>query len=178
MNEEVVISDAEPEDALEINHLYYKAWLKTYPNEKVGITVDDIEHSYKDEFTAEKIDNLKKIIKELPKNKKRLLAKIGDKIVGSCVVSIEEETNSLVTIYVLPGYEGRGIGTKMWSVARNFLDKNKDTIVTVADYTNAVHFYKKLGFVETGKRIVDDKHKMKSGNIIPEIEMKLDKSLI
>ena len=107
-----------------------------------------------------------------------MLAKIEDKIVGSCVVSIGEETNFLVTIYVLPGYEGRGIGTKMWDVARNFLDKNKDTIVTVAEYTNAVHFYKKLGFIETGKRIVDDKHKMKSGNIIPELEMKLDKSLL
>lgn len=72
---EVKIFEAVPEDAFGITNVLHKTWLFTYPNQKIGLTVDDIEDSYKDEFTIEKINNLKEIIKILLKIKKGLLQK-------------------------------------------------------------------------------------------------------
>jgi ribosomal protein S18 acetylase RimI-like enzyme len=169
--EEIKILDAVPDDALGITTVFYKAWLATYPNEEKGVTVEDIEDSYKDEFSAEKIKNLKELIRNLPKNKKRLVAKKRNLIVGACTVIRNETNNHLRTLYVLPEFQNKGIGTNLWNKAMEFLDPKKDTIVQVADYTqNAINFYKKLGFVDTGKRTAQESGPLKSGAII-DMEM-------
>ncbi len=170
--QEIKILDAVPEDAVGIINLFYKTWLATYPNKEKGITIEDIEDSYKDEFSVENIENLKALIRDLPKNKKRLVAKMGDTIVGACTVIRNDDTNHLRTLYILPEFQHRGIGTKMWNKAMEFLDPTKDTIVQVADYTeDAIRFYKKLGFVDTGKRTTDESERFKSGAIIVDMEM-------
>jgi ribosomal protein S18 acetylase RimI-like enzyme len=170
--EEITILDAVPDDALGITSVFYKAWLATYPNKERGITVEDIEDSYKDEFSAEKIENLKELIRNGPKNKKRLVAKKGNLIVGACTVIRSEDHNHLRTLYILPEFQHKGIGTKLWNKAMEFLDPTKDTYVQVADYTEqAIHFYKKLGFVDTGKRTPQESGSFKSGAIIMDMEM-------
>ena len=170
--EEIKIIDAVPEDAQGITNVFYKTWLATYPNKEKGVTVEDIEDRYKDEFSDEKIENLKQLIRNLPKNKKRLVAKKGDMIVGTCTVIRNENNNHLRTLYVLPEFQGKGIGTKLWNKASEFLDPKKDTIVQVAEYTeHAIHFYKKLGFADTGKRTTQESEKLKSGAIIVDMEM-------
>src|SRR3989344_3200491 len=170
--EEVKILDAVPDDALGITNVFYKAWLATYPNKEKGVTVEDIEDSYKDEFSEEKIENLKELIRNLPENKKRLVAKIGDLVVGACTVIRNEDYNHLRTLYVLPEFQNKGIGTKLWNKANEFFDPKKDTFVQVADYTeNAINFYKKLGFIDTGKRTAQESDKLKSGAVIIDMEM-------
>ncbi len=170
--EEIKILDAVPDDALGITNVFYKAWLATYPNKEKGVTVDDIEDSYKDEFSPEKIENLKELIRNLPKNKKRLVAKKGDMIVGACTIIRNENDNHLRTLYVLPEFQNKGIGTLLWNAAVKFLDPKKDTCVQVADYTeHAIRFYKKLGFVDTGKRTAQESEKLKSGAVIVDMEM-------
>jgi ribosomal protein S18 acetylase RimI-like enzyme len=170
--EDIKILDATPDDALGITNVFYKAWLATYPNEEKGVTAEDIEDSYKDEFSVGKIENLKALIRNLPKNKKRLVAKKGNMVVGACAVIRNEDNNHLRTLYVLPEFQNKGIGTKLWNKAIEFLDPKKDTIVQVADYTeNAISFYKKLGFVDTGKRTMQESDKLKSGAVIVDMEM-------
>ena len=170
--EEIKLLDAVPEDAVGIINVFYKAWLATYPNKEKGITIDDIEDSYKDEFSVENIENLKALIRDLPKNKKRLVAKTGDTIVGACTVIRNDDTNHLRTLYILPEFQHRGIGTKLWNKAMEFLDPAKDTVVQVADYTDdAIRFYKKLGFIDTGKRTIEESGRFKSGAIIVDMEM-------
>jgi ribosomal protein S18 acetylase RimI-like enzyme len=170
--DEIDILDAVPEDALGITNVFYKAWLSTYPNAEKGVTVEDIEDSYKDEFSAEKIDNLKELIRNIPENKKRLVAKKGAMVVGACTVIRNEHNNHLRTLYILPEFQSKGIGTRLWNKAMEFLDPRKDTYVQVADYTeNAINFYKKLGFVDTGKRTPQESEKLKSGAVIVDMEM-------
>lgn len=170
--EEIKILDAVPEDALGITNVFYRAWLATYPNVEKGITTEDIEDSYKDDFSAGKISELKELIRNLPKNKKRLVAKKGDLIVGACTVIRNEGSNHLRTLYVLPEFQNQGIGKKLWGKALEFLDPEKDTFVQVADYTeNAINFYKKLGFVDTGKRTPQESGAFKSGAVIIDMEM-------
>lgn len=170
--EEIKILDAVPEDSLGITNVFYKSWLATYPNAEKGITIEDIEHSYKDDFSEEKISELKELIRNLPNNKKRLVAKKGDLIVGSCTVIRNENNNNLRTLYVLPEFQNKGIGKRLWEKAMEFFDPKNDTFVQVADYTeNAINFYKKLGFVDTGKRTPQESGPFKSGAVITDMEM-------
>jgi len=161
-----------PEDALDLTKLYHKTWLDTYPNNELGIMREDIEDSYKDSFSEERINNYKEVIKNAPKSQKRIVAKYKDLIVGVISVEIEDRINMLKTIYVLPEFQSKGIGTMLWNEVKDFLDARKDTVVHVVTYNdNAIGFYKKIGFVDTGKRWADDKWKMKSGATLPEMEM-------
>lgn len=170
----IEISGAVPDDSQGINTVLYEAWLATYPNEEIGITVEDIEESYKDRLSPERIEKGKERLRNIPENERRLVAKAEGRIVGVSRVIKGKEKNILQTLYVLPDYQGRGVGTALWEEGKKFLDLTKDTVLEVATYNkNAINFYKKLGFEDTGKRITDERFRMKSGNIVPEMEMAL-----
>lgn len=168
----IQITKPVPEDALGITTVLYKAWLATYPNDALGITAEDVEGSYKESFSEERIKKSEENLRNIPTNQKRVVAKDGDMVVGMATMVKNDNNNQLRTIYVLPDYHGKGIGTMLWEAVKDFVDPAKDTIVQVADYNQqAIKFYEKLGFVDTGKRWKDEKWKMRSGAYIPEMEM-------
>lgn len=169
----ISIEKSKPEDVKDINNILYQTWIDTYPNEELGVTVEDIKNSFKDSFTEEYINNVKEKISNADKNNKLYLsAKDGDKIVGVCMVKKQDEQNLLQTIYILPEYQGLGIGQMLWDEAKKFLDPNKETRLEVVDYTKAVDFYKKLGFVETGNKFQREEiFKSSKGVTLSEIEM-------
>jgi ribosomal protein S18 acetylase RimI-like enzyme len=168
------IRNAKPEDVLGINTVLYKAWLVTYPNEEFGITKEDIEESYKSVFTEESIKKREEGMRNIPANQKRLVAVYEGQIVGATSMVKNEEYNQLRTIYILPEFQGKGIGSKLYREAVIFCDKSKKLIVQVATYnTNAIRFYEKHGFVDTGKRFTDEQFRFKSGAIIPEMELEI-----
>lgn len=170
--QKVIIEPATPEDVKGMQEVFYKTWLATYPNEEVGITVDDIEDKFKDAFTEEILIRRAEQITHLPQGHALFFAKDGDTVVGLCRVIKSETENRLQAIYILPEYQGRGIGTLLWNEAKKVFDENKDIVVAVAEYNqNAINFYTKLGFEDTGKRWKDEKFTMKSGAQIPEMEM-------
>ncbi|HMP67637.1 MAG TPA: GNAT family N-acetyltransferase [Candidatus Paceibacterota bacterium] len=167
----VNISPITPEDIYQANEVFYKTWLDTYPNEKLGITEDDIHHKFqqKDE---EFFERKKKEIANLPEGSGYLVARVEDKIVGVVIYFSNKELNEIKAIYVLPEYQGHGIGFKLWKEALLDFDDTKDSFVNVADYNkNAIAFYEKLGFVDTGNRFADERFKLKSGSVIPEMRM-------
>ncbi len=169
-----LISIAIPEDYVGIEEVFYRTWLSTYPNEEIGITEDDIEDRFKNRSKPEVIKKRKERIGNPPSDEKFFVAKEDKIIVGVCRVSLKEDRNQLQAIYVLPEYQGRGIGKMLWSEAQKFFDPEKDIYVELAVYNKgALEFYKKLGFVDTGRRIKNDNFKMKSGVVIPEMEMVL-----
>lgn len=151
-------------DAKEIQEVRYQTWLKTYPNKKEGITAKDIKERFKNRFSQESIQKTKEKILDSSGKYLFLVAKEGDKIISICELAKKDADNELQSIYVLPDYQGRGIGSMFWRKALEFFGREKDVIVSVATYnTNAINFYKKLGFTDTGKRITD--------GYIPEMEM-------
>jgi GNAT superfamily N-acetyltransferase len=166
-----------PEDARGITTLLYKTWLATYPNEKLGITAEDIEETYKNEFSEKTINKRAEAYRTPSPKVKRMIAKDGDIVVGMIAMIRNVENNQLRTVYVLPKYQGKGIGTMLREAVKDFADPSKDIIVQVADYNNqAIKFYEKIGFVDTGKRWNDEQFKLKSGAQIPEMEMVIRKS--
>ena len=166
------ITSATSDDALGIQEVFYKTWLDTYPNNEAGITVEDIEDMFKNAFTEETIQKRKEQIRNPKDGVIMLIAKDGSKVVGLCVLVKREDKNQLQAIYVLPEYQGKRIGSLFWEEAIKIFGLSKDIIVEVATFNDkAISFYKKLGFKDTGKRFSNEKFRMKSGSIIPEMEM-------
>jgi ribosomal protein S18 acetylase RimI-like enzyme len=169
---EVKVSTAQPEDARGFVEVIHETWLATYPNEALGITKDDIEERFKDSFTKEGLELRTKALANPSEGAAFFVAKDGDKIIGICSIRKDAESNQLQSIYVLPEYQGQGAGQLLWEEAEKHFNASNDTIVHSATYnTNAINFYKKLGFVETGKEFFDERFRMKSGVIIPETEL-------
>ncbi len=169
---DIKIAEAVPEDARAISEVQYKTWLETYPNKEAGITVDDIHDRFKNRFTDESIKKREEYMRSQPANQKTWVVRMDGRVVGFGAVIKHEDKNQLQSIYLLPEMQGRGVGRKLWEEMSKFSDPSKDTIVQVATYNApAVGFYKKLGFVDTGKRFSDERFRMKSGAVIPEMEM-------
>ncbi len=177
MNTILITKPKIPEDIIQIQEVFYRTWLETYPNKKVGITREDIEEYFKNRLDPEMIQKRINAFSQLPSNELFLVAKDGEKVIGVCRIVNRETYNQLQAIYVLSEYQRHGVGKMFWDKGREFFDKSKDTIVQVAIYNKkAISFYEKLGFVDTGKRFTEERHKMPiSGALIPEMEMVLVK---
>ncbi len=170
--QKIVIKKPLPKDAQGVQELLYHTWLATYPNEEFGITVDDIEDRFNDRKWEEALVKRKKYISDPPIGDAMLVAKEVHRIVGLCRVIRHEDKNELLAIYVLPEHQGRGVGKLLWQQAKKCFDSGKNTIVQVATYNKkAIRFYEKIGFCDTGKRWSDEKFKMKSGAVLPLMEM-------
>ena len=169
----IVIQTPKKEDISGIQDVFYKTWLATYPNEEIGITKEDIIERFKNSFSEEGLKRRTNYFLNIPENELFLIAKEGPNVVGVCKFVKREKFNQLQAIYVLPKYQGKGIGFMFWEKAQEFIGDSKDIIVQVAAYNKqAISFYKKLGFIDTGKRFTDEKLKMPiSGVVMPEMEM-------
>ncbi len=174
MKPAITVSKAAEEDAFGIARVHKATWLDTYPNEEYGISKEDVEDRVKNRLSAESLEKTRDLIRESveQKNTLYLVAKEGESVVGFSKGTIEDIYNKLDAIYILPEYQNKGIGKKLWSDLEKFFDKEKDTIVHLAKYnTKAMQFYKSLGFEETGKYFTEERFRFKSGSILPETEM-------
>jgi len=169
---EIKITEAQAEDAEGMQDVFYYAWLTTYPNEEYGVTRDDVEDHFKDRHDAARLEKRRESIRAPDPHRRILVAKDKSKVVGLCRAAVSDDRNEIDAIYVLPEYQGKGVGTLLWNEAKKFFDPTKDTFVKVVTYnTKAIGFYTKLGFVDTGGRFTDERFRLKSGAIMPEMEM-------
>jgi len=175
----IEIRKAKREDVRIIQDVFYKTWLATYPNEKIGITKEDIEERFKKRLSKEAIQKRIEHICDMSGNYLFLVATNGDSVIGVCRLEKTADYFQIMAIYVLPEYQRNGIGKMFWEEAKKYFRKEKDIIVQVAIYnTKAISFYQKLGFTDTGKRFTEENLRMPlNGVAIPEMEMiiKLDK---
>jgi ribosomal protein S18 acetylase RimI-like enzyme len=168
------ITNAKSEDSEGIQKVFYETWIATYPNEQYGITLDNLKYRWQDMLSPKAITNLKELISTLDDNFRFLVAKADDKVVGASFLEKNEDHNRLQSVYILPEYQGQGIGRKIWEEAKTFFDLTKDTVVDVAIYnTKAIDYYKKLGFIDTGKRFDEDRNKDPKVVMRPMMEMRL-----
>ncbi len=151
-----------------------EAWITTYANQEYNITPEDIEYRFEAKATPEEMQKSRERLAHPKPGEKWYVAKDGTLVVGFCLVINNEGRNKLSSLYVLPRYQGRGIGTALWNKGRTHLDPQRDIEVWTAVYNaKAIAFYKKLGFEETGKRMEDPWLTMKNGAIIPELQLVL-----
>lgn len=146
---QIIITEPVLGDEEGIAYVHKQTWLETYPNEERGINKNDI--LLKDFDSEEKLEKWRNRIKENGTGGAYVcVAKNDGKVVGVCMAAKGGKYNELKIIYVLPQYQGMGIGTKLAESALKWLGVEKDIILDVVDYnSNAIAFYKKIGFLET-----------------------------
>jgi ribosomal protein S18 acetylase RimI-like enzyme len=131
-----------------------------------------LEDSFKDFLLPIAIEKRGQQIHNMSATEKQLVAKDGEKIVGLIRLIKRENVNQLQSIYILPEYQRKGIGIKLWKEGLKWFVERKPIIVHVATYnTQAISFYSKLKFKDSGKRFTEERMRMKNGVIIPEMEM-------
>lgn len=169
---EIEIVPAKAEHAKDIQSLLRESSRSMYINN--GYSNEDFRGKFRNQISDEAINKCARNISSLSENDKYVVAKIEGRIVGLCYVEKEPSKNILHAMYILPEYQNQGIGSQLWKNVRGFLDPTKDTFLYVFDSNNnAIEFYKKLGFISTGKTITEDRFTSKEGVIISEIEMVL-----
>ena len=83
-----------------------------------------------------------------------------------------ENCGEIDAMYVVPEFQGKGLGKKLIEKAFEWLGSNLDVKLVVVKYnTNAIEFYKKMGFQETANKVDYKGTKPASGKEIPRIEM-------
>lgn len=166
MNIEIV--EAMPGDASEICYVHKLVWLSTYPNQEIGITEDDIKTLKLD--GSERVAIRTRFLQDQSGDNKTYIAMYGHKIIGFCVGSKTATNNLIRSLYVLPDFQGRGIGRKLLLTIIEWLGSGKDIVLGVASYNKkAQDFYLKLGFTHTGE--VKEFITKPNGKSIPELVM-------
>ncbi len=171
----ISILQAKAADTLGITQLLYKTWLATYPNERAGVTEDDIHDRFEKRLSTVELEARSQSIEHMPDGWHVFVAKnpSGD-IVGMCRIHVEDTINKLQALYVDPMFQRQGIGSRLWNEALTYFNPDNDIELDVAVYNaRAIGFYTTLGFVDTGERFLDERFKMKSGAMIPEMKMVL-----
>lgn len=171
---EIKIIQGTPNDDWDIRNLRRATWFDTYPNEEFGVTVEDVESEFVKTATEE---GRKKSFEEhkgaySDPNFTCILARDGDKLVGFLMGKKFSDANRLLAIYVLPDYQGRGIGARLFEKGLEWFDPAKDILVNVVSYNKkAQEFYKRMGFEFTGRDATDVHEALPTGKVLPEIEM-------
>lgn len=169
------ISNATGTDAAQIQSVIINASRKMYLD--CGYSSEDFEKRFEKSLTKEHLDIYSKNIDTLSKNEMFLVAKYNNSIVAVLYVE-KSKHNILHAIYVLPEFQGKGVGLMLWSKAMQFIDMSKDTVLDVFSCNAlAIKFYKKIGFNFSGKKTVSDTFRSESGVYIEESEMILKSRL-
>ena len=84
-----------PADIAQIDSVYYKTWLTTYPNKEIGITEEDIHELFKDDTNPTLLDEKIKRIQNFPPTVVFLVAKEKEKVVGLCMMIQKDTYNQL-----------------------------------------------------------------------------------
>lgn len=170
MNKQIVITEATPEDAKAITYVRHKTWLMTYPNEKEGITKEDIEASFNKRSVEDESEQRAHRIKN-DITVHLWIAKEESIVVGFIEVRKDSNYNIIHALYVHPDYQQQGVGTALMNEALVWLGDEKEIICHVASYNEAaIGFYKQFGFRENGS-IKHDMVRLASGKEIPILVM-------
>jgi len=169
-NATVVITEATLDDVEAISEVQKETWLATYPNEQARITRDDILSE--DFFSKERLESRRKTISDPKSNSKFWVAKHEGKVIGYCCIQKLPDYNKIRSIYILPAFQGQGIGDRLMQKMFEFIDPTKPTKLSVAIYnTKAISFYEKHGFVKGIRHQKNPEGHFVSGREIPEMEM-------
>ncbi len=176
----IEISIAGPEDTNGIRFIRYRSSLANNANEESCRSADGINKirsaSSHDDETITKEDKSKprndvqRLQKNPPRQSETFVAKVNKEVIGFCTVVRGSEQNNLAEIYIVPAFQGKKIGRKLWDSARQFIDRTNDTTVALLRFNApAKKFYEGLGFAETG--VCWEGENLKNGNGSTVIEM-------
>lgn len=172
------IEKAESTDAADISRVSRKTWQATYPNEELGITIEDIRERTEGrdgELIEQKIEQWRNTIESSGENHDVFVARVNDEIVGFINPKIGKNgKRRLGAIYVSPEAQGNGYGAALLLTALEWHGGESDIYLHVTAYNqSAIEFYERFGFIQTGRQVEDRLSKSNGFPELPLIEMVL-----
>lgn len=125
-------------------NLLQQTYEATYTNVPLGLTKECFSKEIFDSSDTQKylLSNL------TVTNKQRTWLTFDNKILVGSITIIEKESEyELRGFYVIPSYQGRGIGKKLWRKVFTFAKGKDITLDTYAHNEKTIEIYKKWGFV-------------------------------
>lgn len=106
----------------------------------------------KDIFDQFYLDKTTDYIRKTLKNKHSytIVAKNNNTIIGFIQLKWSDKIGSLSHLYILPGYEGRSIGTQLIGLVKERATQLNITRLYTESTLNALSYYEKHGFVNKG----------------------------
>lgn len=170
----VVIERAVSADTEAVVEVLRKTWFATYPNEKIGITHEDIRQRIEGEHgerIPQNLERWRRTIETTDGTRVVYVARVGGKVVGLAAPSLVDGQRNVGALYVVPEAQGKGIGSKLMQQILAWHGGNEAIYLAVASYNqNAINFYKRFGFEQTD-RAIRDEGDVYDNKQIPEIEM-------
>lgn len=169
MTQHVTLAKAVPEDAETLAQIKQRIWLTTYQNKALGIT--EAEILSKDFLCPQRIAKRAEHMGVTNGINYTLVARIGSEIVGYGRAVKGKKYHEIVTLYILPEWQGQGIGSMLFKALLAWLGDDSDVKLGVVPYNaKAIRFYEKFGFT-LGEEIPHDSPVFPSGKDLPEVEM-------
>jgi GNAT superfamily N-acetyltransferase len=169
MKPKIVITQGFPEDAETLSKIKQIIWLDTYLNKDLGITPDDIYA--KDFLCKERIAKRAEHMRLDDGVNNTLVACVDRQIVGYGRATRGVKFDEIVTLYVLPEWQGQKIGTELLKQLLAWVGNNRVVKLGVVPYNKkAISFYEKFGF-KLGDLVYHNKPVFPSGKDLPEVEM-------
>lgn len=175
---DVVIERARPDDAEVICDIRDQARMAVYPNSELGITADDVRmmsQGPSGEYVPRRIAYLREQLARQDTPEPTFVAKLDGKVIGYTTIGADDENRRMIhDIYVVPGVQGKGVGSKLMRQALDYFGSDQDIYLEVVSYNhNAIDFYKRFGFVATGNEVPREPNRPAYLKDLPQIEMKL-----
>jgi ribosomal protein S18 acetylase RimI-like enzyme len=169
------IEGAMPEDVRAMRTLVREAWLELYPNERYGISREDIEEI--DWFNLMGMEKQRKDL-ENPNIRVWVARDTKDKTIGFCKASrnVAEDGDvrdrEIEAIYVTTAHKKSGVGGRLIKRALRWLGTDSYIKLEVVRYNlNAINFYKKFGFEETENKVSNKSTQLPSGKHVQRVVM-------
>lgn len=157
---DIIIRPMEEKDIPDVQYVAKKSWNNTY----YGIIPEEVQNNFLNSAYSDEM--LKKRLEQIV-----FVAEDKGKIVGFINLNETNKPNiyDLTAIYLLPAYQGKGIGTKLIKHSIQEVEVFEELSLEVEKSNiNAVNFYKKLGF-----KIVDEYDDEFDGHVLKTLEMSL-----
>ncbi len=136
-------------DLMRYTDMLQETYTSAYVKPELGLTPICFS---RDVFMSD--DTQKYLVSNLLVNdtQKTWLAFAGKTLVGSITIVRREEDCEMRGFYVKPGFQGRGIGKKLWTLAETFAGNMDITCDIYAHNTKTIALYRRWGFVEDRER--------------------------
>ena len=110
---------------------------------------NEVRKIFNQYYNARKPEYIKQTLED--PNNFTIVAKSGEKIIGFIQLETKNEIGTINFLYMLPGFEGKSIGTQLFYIIKKKALEMSMSKLFVESTLNAVTYYEKLGFINKGR---------------------------